>query len=948
MIADRYGKYSSISMFVICTLCQEQKYMTEPQSKTRGNRYCPHCHATLPLWAKFCGSCGKKIGNSKKGKRVIRNGNVDNMEKQEDNTINVTPLAQMHLRRWQSFQIVETRKIQERPHLFDSHSQEIKASEQKVPSTKDDEAGHVEVQSEVLISTEAAEYVSSGSNSTQTWQRIPETEVPSLLRATTQLPSISYIPIEDIASNPSLTAFLWPIIIIISAFAAYFVNVVFTNTVVRPAIIFWFLCVCPGMVLIRFLRLKEPGMEWILGLTMSFTVDTMIAAIQLYTGRWSPVSTLDILTGFCLVVSTLQLAMLISQVSITGYSVIKAMERADVLQTKAQTALQSLRQLDLLDIILLIFPLFAIFLWSISLQTVSLNVMNDLGLISALSPKIITALGILVVSFAITLQRNNLRVSSIVFQLICIILILYVTPNLIEETVRFAPIYRSAGYTDYIMQTGTVAPQLDFYFNIPGFYVLSALFTKVSGYTTILSYAGWAPLFLNLIYAVPIYMIFTSITTNKRLVWLSLLFFSLTNWVGQDSFSPQGLNFFLYLVVITILLYWFRMPAQKQIQLKKSSSIKQKFFSWLQASDTWSPSIEPWQRRGLLVCLILFFGLMVFSHPLTPLFTLLSVFALVIFRRCSPFWLPILFLTMTVLWDVLMAGPYIFQHFNLLSSLGDLTGNVPRSITTGKLSGDALYHIISTMRLYMTLLLWLLAFSGGIKCLRQGNRDITYVLLAIAGFPLIAVQGYGNEMLMRIYLFTEPFMCFFAASLFLDRSMDVVHTYTYTRTRLLPWRTISIVIANILLLSSFFFTRYGDERVDYISSGEWNAVQYLYQIAPTNSLILAAWDYCPLYFKDYAKYNIRFLDSDYSEAVTSANANEIIDEINYQNQRSPLHSYIIISQEEQIYATSYNGLPGNTLQRLELSLLQSKKFKLVYYNTDAQILQFTGVIGKGT
>ena len=41
---------------------------------------------------------------------------------------------------------------------------------------------------------------------------------------------------------------------------------------------------------------------------------------------------------------------------------------------------------NLLDITLLLAPLLALFLWLISLRTISLNDMNDLGLISALSP----------------------------------------------------------------------------------------------------------------------------------------------------------------------------------------------------------------------------------------------------------------------------------------------------------------------------------------------------------------------------------------------------------------------------------------------------------------------------------------------------------------------------------------------------------------------------------
>src|SRR5258708_22885807 len=471
----------------------------------------------------------------------------------------------------------------------------------------------------------------------------------------------------------------------------------------------------------------------------------------------------------------------------------------------AAGALRGFKRPVVADILLLLLPLLALFLWSISLQTVTLNDMNDLGLISALSPRIIAGLAILVVSFAVTLQRQEVRVSLLAFQLICIILILYATPNLIEEAPRFAPVYRHAGYTDYIMQNGTVAASLDIYFNLPCFFVLSSLFTRGAGYSTILTYAGWAPVFFNLIYLGPMYVIFTSITTNKRLVWLSLLFFQLSNWVGQDYFSPQGFNFFLYLVIIAILLKWFRMPPKKQVQLGKDASLVQKFFAWLKAPDTQSSSIGPWQRRGLLCCMILVFGLIVFSHPLTPFFTLLSVSALVVFRRCYPFWLPILMVAMMAFWYIVVAGPYLSRHYNLLASLGNLFGNLPTTITSGKLSGDPLYHIIAIVRLSMTVLLWLLAFLGGMKRLRQGNRDITPILLAIAGFPLLAAQSYGGEILMRIYLFTEPFMCFFAASLFFDNSA-IARKPPRARAAF-PWRTATITVSSLIFLLVFFFTR---------------------------------------------------------------------------------------------------------------------------------------------
>jgi hypothetical protein len=594
---------------------------------------------------------------------------------------------------------------------------------------------------------------------------------------------------------------------------------------------------------------------------------------------------------------------------------------------------------DLMDILLVMLPLLSIFLWSISLQPVSLSNMNDLGLISVFSYKIIIAMGILVVSFALALQQRELRTPLLALHLICIILILYGTTNFIEETLHFSVIYRHAGYTEYIMRKGTVDPYLDTYFNWPGFFVLSAIVTKLSGYSTILTYAGWAPVFYNLIYFGPMYIIFTSMTTNKRLVWLSIFFFYITNWVGQDYFSPQGLNFFLYLVIIAILLKWFRMPAKVQAQQipwqtdEPSLSFKQKFLTWFKTPDPYCQPLQPWQKRAVLCCLILVFWLVVCSHPLTPFFTLLSVTALILFRRCYPFWLPILFAAMTTLWLFIVARPFLTLHTSMIvDTLGDLTGNVPKSITSGSMEGSPLYQIIAKFRLYTTLLVWLLALIGCIKRLHQGYRDITYVLLTIAGFPLIVAQSYGGEMLMRIYLFTQPFMLFFAASLFCGKPMLMKQAVS-------PWKTVVIIFVNLMLLSSFFFTRYGDERVDFITADEWNGMQYIYNVAPAHSLLLLAWNDTPVQFQDYEKYDVQSLAYIAPTIVTNTQPDGVIKYV--KDEHDPT-SYIVFERGQLNQLTAWSGAPEDILQQLERRLLLSRKFKLIYSNSDIQILKFIG------
>jgi uncharacterized membrane protein len=105
------------------------------------------------------------------------------------------------------------------------------------------------------------------------------------------------------------SGYLWPAIIVLSTAAVVLVNIVFTDVVVRPAIVFWFICFCPGMVLVRFLRLKEPLIEWTLAFALSLAVDALVASIQLYTGTWSPTVTLSILIGLSLGGTIIQLVM---------------------------------------------------------------------------------------------------------------------------------------------------------------------------------------------------------------------------------------------------------------------------------------------------------------------------------------------------------------------------------------------------------------------------------------------------------------------------------------------------------------------------------------------------------------------------------------------------------------------------------------------------------------
>ncbi len=91
----------------------------------------------------------------------------------------------------------------------------------------------------------------------------------------------------------------WPLTLTLSIIAVGFVNFVFTDVVVRPVIVMWFLFVCPGMAVTRLLHFKEVVAEWALALALSFSIDAIVASILLYAGMWSPNAILVLLMAFC-------------------------------------------------------------------------------------------------------------------------------------------------------------------------------------------------------------------------------------------------------------------------------------------------------------------------------------------------------------------------------------------------------------------------------------------------------------------------------------------------------------------------------------------------------------------------------------------------------------------------------------------------------------------------
>ncbi|MBA2391839.1 MAG: hypothetical protein H0V70_03750 [Ktedonobacteraceae bacterium] len=91
----------------------------------------------------------------------------------------------------------------------------------------------------------------------------------------------------------------WPLCILLFTLAVTLLTFMFPDIGARPVVIMAFLFVIPGMAVVRFFRIEDIAIEFMLAIALSFSIDAFTAGIILYAGHWSPQNILGFLIGFC-------------------------------------------------------------------------------------------------------------------------------------------------------------------------------------------------------------------------------------------------------------------------------------------------------------------------------------------------------------------------------------------------------------------------------------------------------------------------------------------------------------------------------------------------------------------------------------------------------------------------------------------------------------------------
>jgi hypothetical protein len=552
--------------------------------------------------------------------------------------------------------------------------------------------------------------------------------------------------------------------------------------------------------------------------------------------------------------------------------------------------------------------------------------MTDLGLVSVLPPASYFAFLLLAVAWAVTLAQPRFPTWLAAGLIVVLVLMLYGMAPAAEGVARFSPTWRHLGIVDFITRNGAVQPSLDAYHNWPGMFAVASFLGTVTGIGDLTTVALWAPVWFNLLFLPPLLLVLSSLTDDRRHVWLGIWLFYLADWIGQDYFSPQALGVLLFLVVISLTVRWLAAADRRDgAPLSRRGPVGR--FRWLvdrllargpfRAAD-----LTAGRRASLVAVAIVIYGFVVTAHQLTPFFVVACFAALVILRRVPWTGLPILMMVMIASWVSFMAVAFLIGHFqNVAGYVGALSESLTANLT-GRLQGSDIHRTVVYLRLATTALVWLMATLGVLRRLRRGQWDVTAVALFVAPFPLLGVQAYGGEMLLRIYLFALPFAAFLAAAL-------IVPTET---ERPSIRAAAAVTVVSVVLVAGFLVGRYGNERMEYFTPNEVAAVADLYQVAPPGSLLVAATPNLPWKNTRYEEYHYRPIGDDtlYGQ----------VDEMIATMQLYPGRSFLILSRSQEAYAEMILGAPPGDWTTFEKNVLGTGRFTVIYQNQDAQIAEF--------
>ena len=195
----------------------------------------------------------------------------------------------------------------------------------------------------------------------------------------------------------------------------------------------------------------------------------------------------------------------------------------------------------------------AVLLWIHSILYARFEI-GRFGLIHGLPVTFFIAMALLTIASAILWVSREKHSKLLLVQLLILVSALWLIPEVTGGSPPFMNhAYSNLGLTNYIALEGHLSNEL-WYLAWPGAHVLFAMMT-LSGGINFEPVLGLFPLFLVVASLLPLYLLLRNVLGGERInyCWAGLWIFCLGSWTGQAYFGPQGVAFFLLLMVLAVI-----------------------------------------------------------------------------------------------------------------------------------------------------------------------------------------------------------------------------------------------------------------------------------------------------------------------------------------------------------------------------------------------------------
>jgi hypothetical protein len=579
----------------------------------------------------------------------------------------------------------------------------------------------------------------------------------------------------------------------------------------------------------------------------------------------------------------------------------------------------------------------SLILWAVAVSRTDTTVLGPYGLLSNVPLIFYAAIALLIVSVTTELTRHELSRWRMSAHAAALVVMLYGTAPIVYSEGRYSWLYKTVGVVQYMSVHGQVNQRIDIYQSWPGFFAFAAWFDKVAGVASPLAYAKWAQLVVELAVLPLLYLIYEALSLPTRQRWVALLIYSSANWIGQDYFSPQAIGTILSLGIMAMAMRWMYAgnSSGRYVAAGQHGQGSLRRYSDQQLSQ------ETGQLTLFFVALVLVYAALTYTHELSPYMVVVQLGLLAMVSLFRPRWLPLALGAVAVIYFIPRFS-YVNSHWGLISSIGRFFSNIaPPSLAESANGIPANQLLVQHCADALSVLIWTLSLVG--VWLRRRSRRTVAALALLAYSPVIVLMagGYGDEGILRVFLFSLPWSAALAAAVVtptpslprLPASSRRDHQEAGASRRI-RWphaEALRVPIAFGVIITLFLIAFFGGDKTNVMSKSEVTTVTSFQQTAPAGS-VLAAIDNAPL--SDTARYNLFPVAPVFGQGGAwgikqppSDIATFLADEAD----RCSLGSqptYLMITTAMRDYGQAY-GTPASYFTVLQTSLARSKIWKLI-------------------